>query len=284
MAGMIDPSFRRSGISSGSTGRAAARGDAAPRITPAPSPRQVVNTPVYGPEGITHFTANTHQYGNQGLPVPQHNANLVTQQPQSLRSLAPVSQPLMDYEGSYTSPEKHISSAGGGAQSITQDGYENQELERLRTKSNIEEMEAKARLSDEAFSKRMAMFSSSGGDSGGGDTGTGVDPAVTEAARAAAFARAKDQAGQTGRAALDAIQNVLGATGRLGGGYEADAKAAVVGGARADVNEFTRDQLMSDLDFLQAQDDRQFSANEKAKDRRAQERQSLLSMVSSSLY
>ena len=67
------------------------------------------------------------------------------------------------------------------------------------------------------------------------------------AARAAAFARAKEQAGQTGRAALTGLRESLASRGMLGGGAEAVGTGQVVGATGGMINEFTRDQLMSDL-------------------------------------
>ena len=69
-----------------------------------------------------------------------------------------------------------------------------------------------------------------------------------EAARGAAFARAKEQAGQTARASLSALEDVSAERGLMGSTLEASEQGRVAGGARADIQDFTREQLMQDLD------------------------------------
>jgi hypothetical protein len=68
-----------------------------------------------------------------------------------------------------------------------------------------------------------------------------------EAARNAAFARAKDQAGATARASLNALRSILSERGIGGAGYEAARTGEIVGGARGELGEFTREQLIQDL-------------------------------------
>lgn len=145
----------------------------------------------------------------------------------------------------------------------------------------------KARLNDETFNKRFAMLSQAGGDStgpGGGGPPATYDPTKVQSARDAAFARAKDIHGQTARASLDAIRNVLGERGFLGGGMEAGATANVVNNAAGGIGEFNRDQLTSDLDFATGVDNREYEARERAKDRNATYRNSLLGLVNATLY
>lgn len=72
-------------------------------------------------------------------------------------------------------------------------------------------------------------------------------PFNEEAARNAAFARAKDRAGQTARASLNALRETLG-PGALGGAREAQRTAEVLGGAAGDLGEFEREQLLQDLE------------------------------------
>jgi hypothetical protein len=84
-------------------------------------------------------------------------------------------------------------------------------------------------------------------------TGTGAPrttgsqiPFDEEAARNAAFARAKDRAGQTARASLNSLREMLG-PGGLGGARESQRTAEVLGGAAGDIGEFEREQLIQDL-------------------------------------
>jgi hypothetical protein len=71
-------------------------------------------------------------------------------------------------------------------------------------------------------------------------------PFDEEGARNAAFARAKDRAGQTARASLNSLREMLG-PGGLGGARESQRTAEVMGGAAGDLGEFEREQLMQDL-------------------------------------
>lgn len=66
------------------------------------------------------------------------------------------------------------------------------------------------------------------------------------AARAAAFGRAKDQTGLVTRGAVDTLRNLYAGTGNVGAQRQG-LENIVAGGAGA-LNEFTRDQLMSDLE------------------------------------
>jgi len=66
-----------------------------------------------------------------------------------------------------------------------------------------------------------------------------------EAARAAAFGRAKDQSGEINRGALDTLRSLYAGSGNVGAQRQG-MENIVASGAR-DLNEFTRDQLMADL-------------------------------------
>lgn len=64
----------------------------------------------------------------------------------------------------------------------------------------------------------------------------------TTAADAATFARGKDQAAQTGRASINAMQEELAGRGMLGGGVEANMTGQKVQQVAGHVNEITREQ------------------------------------------
>jgi len=83
-----------------------------------------------------------------------------------------------------------------------------------------------------------------GTDPGGGGTGVGTGTGLhpgnyvapiqmpdTSAATNAAFARAKDQAGQLSRASLDSLSGELGSQGMLGSGAQLQGTADILGGA-----------------------------------------------------
>lgn len=92
-------------------------------------------------------------------------------------------------------------------------------------------------------------------------TSGGGMSADESAARAASFARAKEQAGSTARASLDALYDVMASSGRAGSGAEAAAAGGVVGGAAGDINDFTREQYIQDLDRSRDIADRDYAGD-----------------------
>lgn len=129
-----------------------------------------------------------------------------------------------------------------GGQPISQAAYDQQQQTLLN-----------ASVGQQDLNSRMAAISAMEGAgatvphvSGGSSTGVGMSPMET-AARAAAFARAKEQAGNNALASLHAIQGLAESTGQMGSSMDARRQGAAVGEASASVGNFTRDQLMSDL-------------------------------------
>ena len=142
----------------------------------------------------------------------------------------------------------------------------------------------------QAEARRMAsikalMASSSGGGAGGG--GGDAGPAFNEqAARDAAFARAKDQAGSIARSSLDALTGHLQSRGRMGGAFEAEKSGQVIGGAANGLGEFNRDQLMLDLNRGAQVADRNYAGNLTKRQQDIQKQNSLMSLynVSGAVY
>ena len=117
---------------------------------------------------------------------------------------------------------------------------------------STEELESQLSIRDKynqaAEARRAAMIQGLWGQGGAGGAGTAGQIGFNEqGARAAAFARAKDTAGQTSRAALDSLRNALSTSGRLGGDFEAQQTAGIIGGAAGELGEFEREQLIQDL-------------------------------------
>ena len=73
-----------------------------------------------------------------------------------------------------------------------------------------------------------------------------VAPPDVSAARSAAFARAKDQSGQTARAAIDALRGEMAGRGVLGSGIEGGRTAEIVGQAAGGLGEVSREQAIQD--------------------------------------
>lgn len=118
------------------------------------------------------------------------------------------------------------------------------------------DMKYQAQLQADAEARRLGYLSKVTGANpqvGGGA------PAYDEtAARAAAFARAKEQAGGTALASLRALQEVMANSGKMGSSQEAQGEEAIAGGAAGSVNDFTREQLMQDLNRAAQVGDRNY--------------------------
>ena len=97
--------------------------------------------------------------------------------------------------------------------------------------------------------------------SGVGGPGTGQIPFDEEAARAEAFSRAKSMRGKTAQAALRSLADWSAATGRMGGGGEAELAANVLGEAGGGINDFIGEQYIQDLNRSRQISDRNYSGD-----------------------
>lgn len=77
--------------------------------------------------------------------------------------------------------------------------------------------------------------------------GLGVGMGGEADARAAAFSRAKDQAGRIARSSLTAISERMAGMGTSGGGMQALREAGAITDAAAPLQDLTRDQMISDF-------------------------------------
>lgn len=117
--------------------------------------------------------------------------------------------------------------------------------------------EQEAKLQAEAEKRRFGQFSpyfqSLFGQIGAGGAGGVTLPresyggADAEAARQAAFARAKDQAAQIARASLSGLRNVMGERGISGSNIEALKSAGIIGDVGGVLGDVNREQLIHDL-------------------------------------
>lgn len=108
----------------------------------------------------------------------------------------------------------------------------------------------RAKLQADAEARRLAAMSSSF-SAGSQDIlprvgGSNIASDETSA-RQAAFGRAKDQAGQIARAALQGVQENVAGRGVAGGGIEALKTAGVIQDAAAPLQDLTREQYIQDL-------------------------------------
>jgi hypothetical protein len=134
-----------------------------------------------------------------------------------------------------------------GRGSVTQPAYEEQQQTQLEGTLKQSNMQEAARLQAEAESRRLGYLSTVTRQQSP-EVGPQGGPAFDEnAARSAAFARAKEEAGRTGIASLKALQDVMASRGLTGSSVEGNGIADVVGGAAGRVNDYTRTALTTDL-------------------------------------
>lgn len=146
---------------------------------------------------------------------------------------------------------KNISKRSDGSWTEdTEYGEGTEENLRIRDKYNAQ---AEARRQ----AALQALMAQSGGGSGAGAGGDGQIKFDEQAARDAAFARAKDRAGQTARASLNALREQMG--GNLGGALEQQRSAEIIGGAAGTLGDFERDQLGLDLNRAGEISDRNYA-------------------------
>ena len=109
----------------------------------------------------------------------------------------------------------------------------------------------------------------------------GTQPFDEQAARQAAFARAKEQSGQIARSSLEGLRNSLSRRGISGGGYAQMRGAEALAPATDRLQDFTREQLIQDLNRGADVSDRNYTGDIQQRGQDAAQRQSLLSLIAS---
>src|SRR3990167_8418431 len=99
---------------------------------------------------------------------------------------------------------------------------------------------------DELFGRASSLFGSYASTSPTVSRTSGASFTQEQAARDAAFARAKEKAGQTARASMSTLQDVVAERGLMGSSVEAANTGALVGGAAGNIGEFLRDQAIQE--------------------------------------
>jgi hypothetical protein len=230
-------------------------------------------------------------YKDDGQTAPQ------PQQPQPNQSSAygtnqyGASNPdesVVAYAGQYGNPvggthqagTTILSNTGNGNPDLSRNAYEQQAQTSLEAQLAQQRMQEEARLNQEAFASRLARLSSSGGTTGPRVThGAGADES---AARANAFARAKDSAGLNAQAALKSLHAVMSATGRAGSSQEMSQAVNALGEGRSDVNSFIDKQLESELQRAAQVSDMTYQGDITQRGQDAAAKQALQSLIMSS--
>jgi len=124
-----------------------------------------------------------------------------------------------------------------------------------------DQLQLKARLAAEAESRRLAAIKGliPGGNMTPGTPGAGGPAYDENAARAAAFGRAKEQAGQTAAASMKALEDVMASRGLRGSTIEGNLTADVLTGGMHELNDLVRSQTISDTNRAGAVADRNYA-------------------------
>lgn len=153
-----------------------------------------------------------------------------------------------------TAPANFPSAVTSGVAPISQPAYEAQQQTQLQDQLTRGMMERQASLAQDAWGRKLGAIKQLGGSGQPGQPqiqhpSAGMGGQET-GARAAAFARAKEIAGQNALAALRSIQQLSESTGTMGStgpGLEGGMLADVVGGTAGAINDYGREQLIQDL-------------------------------------
>jgi hypothetical protein len=151
-------------------------------------------------------------------------------------------------------PVGSFSTTGSGTQvtgtvPISGNAYEQQQQTQLESQLASQSLQERAKLNAENQQRLLGVAGSYGGPAlpreqmgGGGQMST-----AEQAARNAAFARAKDQAGLIGNSALQGLTDIMGARGIHGSTIEQEGIGNVLAGAAGGQNQFNTEQLLQDL-------------------------------------
>lgn len=141
----------------------------------------------------------------------------------------------------------------------------------------------RASLNAEEESRRISEISSLTGASGSTPhVSASAVPFDETGARNAAFARAKDTAGQTALSSLKALQDVVDTRGLDGSSIEAAGTGQVMAGAAGALGGFTREQLIQDLNRAASLSDRNYQGDITQRGQDMQMIPSLLSLITTS--
>lgn len=173
-----------------------------------------------------------------------------------------------------------ISTVVSGKGTLTQPSYEQQQQAQLDAQLSEGQTRLKADLASKSFKERLAAISQQGATAphvGGANV-----PFDENAARGAAFARAKETAGQNAVAAMNAIKEASESMGQMGSSVEGQRIGAAMGGAAGDINDFTRERMIQDFDRAGRISDRNYAGDITQRGQDMQAKNALLALVNAS--
>lgn len=151
----------------------------------------------------------------------------------------------------------------GSISGLKTQGQIQKDLQAQQAAAELAFLNQRASLSDSTWDKRFGQVQGAIGQVGQNAVqhGSAGMQGNEAAARAAAFARAKEQSGRTANSALASLKGMFEDSGTMGSSMEAAQAGQIIGGAGAGVNQFTRDQMISDLARAAEIEDAQYSGN-----------------------
>jgi hypothetical protein len=159
--------------------------------------------------------------------------------------------------------------SAGGSANISQDAYDSQQQLQLAHDLRMKEFDY----------KKQAISALVGGGTSARVTRGPENQAAEQAARDAAFARAKEKAGQTARASMTTLNNVMSERGMTGSSVAAGHSGRIVGGAAGEIGEFLRDQAITEADRAAEVSDMDFMAQVSQRGQEMQRKQALMSLL-----
>lgn len=160
----------------------------------------------------------------------------------------------------------------GGDAYVSRGAYDQQQQTQLEHDLRMQESKAKT----DAFSSLLSRY---GGSDSPRVTRTPENQAGEQAARDAAFARAKEKAAQTARASMASLNNVVAERGLMGSSVEAGQTGRIIGGAAGDIGEFLRDQAITESDRAAEISDMDFMAQVSQRGQEMSRKQAMLSLL-----
>ena len=168
-------------------------------------------------------------------------------------------------------------SAGTDA-SVSQGAFDRQQEIQLQHDLRLQELAQKKDM----FERMLASFG--GGGNAARITRAPEDQAKEAQARDAAFARAKERAGQTAGGAVQSLRNLYAGQGLTGSTMEAAALGGQVGNANANIGEFLREQAMQEATRAGQIADMTYQGDIAQRGQDAGRKQALISLLSQLAY
>lgn len=203
----------------------------------------------------------------------QRDAQLQIDNQRALQSLQQSAMP----QNTATAP-----SYATGGNAVSQQANEQQQMLMLQNQLAQQQMQQEQAFARESAGSRMNAIERLGAAPQAAQVqhpSAGMQGGNEAGARAAAFARAKELAGQNALAALESVNSFSEGRGLMGSTVEGNLMGDVLGGAQGDVDDFIREQLISDLNRSANVADMQYQGGIQQRGQDMNKQQALLGLL-----